>query len=379
MGWAYQIAMKILVKLGEIFGATHLIPISSAHISGVSYKTVGEPLIKFLEDIVEKGGSVKVTSTLNPSSIDPKHLNSMGLPEDLKDKQIHIVKLYERIGIKPTLTCTPYYIQRPYVGSHLAWAESSAVVYANSILRAWTNREGGPSALASALIGKTPNYGMHIPENRRASISIDIDCEIKGEVEFGALGIYVGRILGDEIPYFKGLRTSEEVELKHLGAALASTGMTPIFHLGTEPEYKGSLEQISIDSSVISRTIEDLSTSSERPNMVFIGCPHCSSREIERVAEFLDGRKVSKDVRLWVCTSRHVKNKAKTYVERIEASGGTVLSGMCPVVTWLKEMGIETVMTNSAKAAYYIPALNKVGVKLASTRECIEAACNPKG
>ncbi|KYH41917.1 MAG: hypothetical protein AYL31_003380 [Candidatus Bathyarchaeota archaeon B26-1] len=374
-GWAYQTAMKVLVKLGDLFGATRLIPVKSAHISGVSYKTIGDAATEFLEEIVKAGGVVQVKSTINPAGFDPEHLKEMPIPEEYRAKQTRILNLYKRMKIEPALTCTPYYIQRPEAGSHLAWAESSAVVYANSVLKAWTNREGGPSALASALIGKTPNYGMHRAENRQAEVLVRVEPELKGETEYGALGIYVGKILGGKVPNFIGLRGPTESELKHLGAALASTGMTPIFHHGAGHEE--GLEEVTVEEADLKGVVEELSTASGEPDMVFIGCPHCSLGEIERIARLMRGRKLKDDIKLWVCTSRYVRDKARVHVKVIEAAGGHVICDTCAVVTWLREIGVERLMTNSAKTAYYAPVLNKVGVALAPTSKCIDAACKP--
>lgn len=198
LGWANQVSMKILVRLGELFKASRLIPIDSAHVSGVSYKTLGDAPIDFLRSLAASGGKARVRATLNPQSYSPEYLGEK-LPENIRKKQLSILEQFEKMGFEQSLTCTPYYLRRPESGSHLAWAESSAVVYANSVLKAWTNREGGPSALAAAIIGKTPDYGMHGSENRGPSIVIDVEEQPKSEIEFGALGIHLGKILGDRI------------------------------------------------------------------------------------------------------------------------------------------------------------------------------------
>ncbi|MEM2110854.1 MAG: aconitase X catalytic domain-containing protein [Candidatus Bathyarchaeia archaeon] len=376
LGWAYEISMRILVKLGDIFGATRLIPIESAHISGVSYKTMGDAPIDFLEALVEGGGKAKATSTVNPSSFDYKYLNYMPVSHVIQEKQIKIIDLYKKMGVNPVLTCTPYYIEKPKPGSHLAWAESSAVVYANSVLGSWTNREGSPSALASALIGKTPNYGIHQPMNRRANFLVKVQTPLENETDFGALGIHLGKVLKDKVPVFEGLLKPEEVDLKQMGAAMATTGMVSIFHLCYScRKREENLETLTVESKELKETFESLSTTSENPDMVFIGCPHCSFDEIRRVAEMIRGKRVKEDVKLWVCTSCYVREKAKEYVDIIENAGGKVISDTCAVVTWIKELGVETLMTNSAKTAYYAPALNNVKVTFAPLSLCINTAC----
>ncbi len=371
-GWACQICMQILVKLGELYGATRLIPVSSAHISGVSYKTVGDAAIDFLKEIAEKGAKTKTFSTLNPSSID-KHLINR-LPKSLVEKQVEILELYKRIGTVSSLSCTPYYEYVPARNSNLAWAESSAVVYANSVLEAWTNREGAPSALASAIIGKTPNYGVHQPENRKPNIMIDVLFQPRNEVEYGALGYYVGGIVKDKIPVVKGLRKATLDELKQFGAALASSGMASMFHYKREPENIKELEVVAVERKEVEATIERLSSSKFKPDMIFIGCPHCSLQEIEKLASLIQGKKLKNKIEFWICASKYIKNKAKEYIKIIESSGAKVLTDTCAVVTWTDKLGIKKIATNSVKAAHYLPTMNNAEVLLASMEECVKIA-----
>jgi len=368
-GWAYQISMRILVRLGELFGATRLIPIRSAHISGISYKTLGDAPIDFFEALVEAGGKARVPSTVNPSSFDSEYLATR-IPAQYRERQSRIIDLYGEMGMSPTLTCTPYYIRKPQPDWHLAWAESSAAIYANSVLGAWTNREGAPSALAAALIGKTPNYGVHQAENRQASVLVKVESSPRNEAEFGALGIHVGKLLKDEVPLFEGLRGSKD-DLKQLGAGLASSGMTSLFHCQGRGGKSG-FETISVERKDIENTMENLSTASDPPDLIFIGCPHCSLAEIKAVAQVLEGRRVKEETELWVCTSLYMKKMAREYVDVIEGAGGHVLCDTCAVVTWVKKLGFNTMMTNSAKTAYYAPTLNRVDVTLAPLRRMLQ-------
>jgi len=373
-GWAYEISMKILVRLGDLFGATRLIPIKSAHVSGVSYKTMGDS-VDFLDALVRAGGKAQAPATLNPSSFDPEYLVRK-IPHECMEGQLRIIDLYKTMEFDPVLTCTPYYVNKPRRGWHLAWSESSAVMYANTVLNSWTNREGGPSALAAALIGKTPNHGMHQAENRQPNILIEVESNPINETEFGALGIHVGKFLKEKIPLFAGLSSYTKEDLKQLGAGMATTGMTSMFHYG-EMLQKIDFETISVEPKDLKNTIENLSTTSEAPDLIFIGCPHCSLKEIQNVSEYLKGKKVKTGTELWICTSRHVKGKAKKHVDIIEKAGGHVLCDTCPIVAWTKNLGIEIVMTNSAKATYYAPTYNEVGVTLASLKQCIDTACSP--
>jgi predicted aconitase len=373
-GWALQVCMKILVKLGDLFGASRLIPIDSAHASGVSYKTLGDAPKNFLKVLAESGVKASVEATLNPKGVDTVHLVKR-LPEKLVSKQLELVKIFEDMGFKKSYTCTPYYIRKPKRGSHIAWAESSAVVYANSVLGAWTNREGGPSALAAAIIGKTPECGVHMEINRQPNILVNVEAPLKSEVEYGALGIYLGKILGDKTPLIKGLRNPNEERLKHLAAAVASTGMVSMFHYKGDMPKTEDAEKLVVEPKNIKETIEELTTTSKRmPDLVFIGCPHCSLKEIRRIAELIGSKEVRQDLEFWICTSQHVKEKAAKHVGRIERSGAKILTDTCAVVTWTEKLGIKTIMTNSAKTAHYAPTLNKANAILAPLKECLKTA-----
>ena len=371
-GWANQISMKILARLGDLFGATRLIPVRSAHLSGVSYKHLGDAAIEFLNELATQGGKAETLATLNPSSFDQEIL-AKRYSRERSAKQKEIIELYGKMRIQPTLTCTPYYLQTPKAGQHLAWAESSAVIYANSVLKAWTNREGAPSALAAALVGKTPNYGVHQPENRQPNALVKLETKLQTETDYGALGIHLGKLLKEKIPSIEGLRGSGD-ELKQLGAAMASSGMNSLFHIGT-PRKQQKLETISVETKEIGETVSSLCTTDQAPDLVFIGCPHCSVNEVRSVADAIKGKKVRKGTELWVCTSRHMKEQAKNYVDIIERAGGHMLCDTCVLVTWIRDLGFDTIMTNSAKTAFYAPTLNEVDVALKPLRQCIDAAC----
>lgn len=373
-GWANQICMKILVRLGELFKAQKLIPIDSAHISGVSYKTLGDAPIEFLQALANANAKTRVKATLNPQSLDPEYLPQK-LPKAITNKQLTILKQFDKMGVTQSLTCTPYYLAEPERSSHLAWAESSAVIYANSVLGARTNREGGPSALAAAIMGKTPDYGMHMSENRRPNISVNVETKLQDETEFGALGILLGRILADKIPVIQGLENASESDLKQLSAALGSTGMTNMFHLkqNSRRMKKEKLQKINVEAKDIKRTVESLTTAStQKPDLVFVGCPHCSLNELAQIACLAHGKKLKPQVELWICTSRHVKQQASADVKKIEGSGGHVLTDVCTIVSWTEMLGIKTIMTNSAKTAHYAPTLSKAETILAPLTECLK-------
>ncbi|MFP3985162.1 MAG: aconitase X [Candidatus Bathyarchaeia archaeon] len=370
-GWAYQVSMRMLTRLGDLFGATRLIPIKTAHLSGVSYKTIGDPAIEFLEELARTEGKVQVEATLNPSSVDS---SLMKFSKVQNTKQRKIIDLYKKMGATSTLTCTPYYLKHFRPGTHLAWAESSAVIYANSVLGAHTNREGSPSALAAALIGKTPNYGMHLPENRTPTVLVNIEAKLENEVEFGALGIHLGKMLHDKTPFLNSLPAHNNDDLKQLGAAIATAGMTDMFQT-TNPSQNIWQEKITVERKEIESTMESLNTTAKRPDLVFLGCPHCSAEELRKAAKLLDGKKVRNDLQLWICTSKWLKKKAKNHVAIIEKAGGRVVCDTCAIVTWLRDLGINSLITNSAKTAYYAPTMNKVDTVFAPLGRCLKTAC----
>ena len=379
-GYARQLAMKIVVKLGEIFSADKLIPITAAHISGASYKTIGDAPIAFLEDLVKNGARASVKATLNPVGFDLQDYKNWSLSKIIIEKQKLIIHLYESLNIQPILSCTPYYFENLSLGDHIAFSESSACVYANSVIGARTNREGGPSALASAIIGKTANYGLHVTEMRKPKLLVEAENPPKEYAEFGMLGTYVGRLAQDNIPIFQGIRTATNNQLKYLGAGLASTGMVAMFHmLGITPEakeidVKEYSEKITVSQDELNNELNKLSTTDNIPDLIFIGCPHCSLQEIKEIAAYLRNKKVRTDLKLWICTSQTIKDSAQQEVEAIENSGAKVICDTCIVVAYLEQLGIKTMMTSSAKAANYTPHFCDIDSVMNTVQGCLDTA-----
>ena len=381
-GYARQLAMKIIVKLGEIFSADKLIPITAAHISGASYKTIGDAPIEFLEDLVKNGARARVKATLNPVGFDLHDYNNWSLSQTIIEKQKLIIRLYEDLNVQPILSCTPYYFEDLSLGDHVAFSESSACVYANSVIGARTNREGGPSALASAIIGKTANYGLHVTELRQPKLLVEVETTPKDYAEFGMLGTYVGRLARDHIPVFQGIRTASNIQLKYLGAGLASTGMVAMFHMqGITPEaqkvdIKEYREKITVSQEELNNELHKLSTTDSIPDFIFIGCPHCSLQEIQEIADYLRNKKVRADLKLWICTSQATKEIAQEDVKIIENAGAKVICDTCIVVAYLEQLGIKTMMTSSAKAANYAPHFCNIDSVMNTLQGCLQTATN---
>ncbi len=357
-GESAQKAMELVTALGKIYGAENLVNISSAHLSGASYKTIGEGGLLYLEDMVKGNIKVSVPSTLNPVGMDRKRWKDMHISEDFAKKQIHIIELYEKMGVKSTCSCTPYLgANVPKKDDHVAWAESSALSFVNSYIGARTNREGGPSALAAAIIGKTANYGLHIKKNRAPTVVIDaqIDDSI---FNYSLLGEAVGSIIGNGIPFFKGIKPGIE-ETKTIAAAMAASGSIAMFHIdNVTPECKdfdtSELETIIIDKKELKNAEDKLNTTDD-VQLIALGCPHLTVKEIHEIASMLKGKKKKADVEIWFCTSEEVRNKCHEDVKILEEFGH-VLADTCMVVSPIEKSFSKT-GTNSCKAGNYLPSL----------------------
>jgi predicted aconitase len=236
-GETRQRMMELLVALGKVFGAEYLVRIKSAQVSGASYKTIGEHGLAWLSSLDARA---VVPSVLNPIGMPRGRWEEMGIDPDFAAKQQKVIAAYERLGVRLECTCTPYYLHETSFGDHLAWSESSAVSYANSVLGARTNREGGPGALAAALVGKTPCYGLHLEKNRRPDVIVEIKYGDKNWsiAHYGALGYHAGKLVGNKIPYFRGIKPDPD-QMKALGAAMAATGAVALYHIDNiTPEAK---------------------------------------------------------------------------------------------------------------------------------------------
>ncbi|MFQ5800565.1 MAG: aconitase X catalytic domain-containing protein [Candidatus Hydrothermarchaeales archaeon] len=353
-GEGLQKAMEILASIGDIFDAERLIDVKSVQISGVSYKTIGDAGLEFLKDFASHNAKARVFATLNPAGIDLDDEN-IGVPTGFVEKQREIIQTYKKLGATPSCTCTPYLAgNKPAFGEHIAWAESSAVAYANSVIGAKTNRESSITALASAITGKTPLYGLHLEENRLPTFIVDVLFDIQTTHDFSTLGYYVGKHF-DGIPLFNGIRPDTE-GFKALSAGLA-TGKISMFHVkGITPNETGEtrdLERIEFAKSELKEVEEELNTC-EEPDIVCIGCPHCTIKEIKQVI------KANPKKEVWVYTARQNKNLIN---DKIKNENIKIISDTCMVVQPLEEMGIASLGTNSTKCAFYSRNLSGLDVK----------------
>jgi predicted aconitase len=371
LGETRQKMMEILVALGKVFGAERLVPIRSAQVSGASYKTIGEAGLAWLSALDAR---VVVPSVLNPVGMDRAHWLDMGISADFARKQEEVIAAYARLGIRLECTCTPYYLYQTRYGEHLAWSESSAVSYANSVIGARTNREGGPGALAAAIIGKTPAYGLHLIGERRPQLAIAIEDSPawKDTALYGALGYCAGKLAGNRVPLLTGIRPRRD-QLKALGAAMAASGAVALYHVaGITPEARifsystNGLEVIPLSVG------EVMDLFREQPvEAVALGCPHCSPEELSEIADLLSGKKVK--IPVFIFASRKVIESESDTVAVIERSGARVYADTCMVVSPAMER-YRAVMVNSGKAFAYVPDMCGAAVRLGTTDECIRTA-----
>jgi len=367
-GRATQKAMEILAALGTIYEAERMVPVTSVQIAGVSFDNLGEAGLEFLSEMAVGGGKVRVLTTLNPAGMDNENWQALGIDPEFARNQERVIEAYAKMGVVTTCSCTPYLFGNlPHFGEHIAWAESSAVCYANSVLGARTNREGGPSALAAALTGRTPAYGLHLDENRRPGLTVRVEAKLTDTRDFGALGVAVGRMIEARqvkaIPYLCGIPSATVDQLKSLCASLATYGGLAMFHMeGITPEsaqFTPPDETLVIKQADLGEAIHSLDAfpSDEEVDFVSLGCPHLSIHEIQRIAELLQGKRVRKT--FWITTSRPVKRIADQmgYTATIEEAGAIFAVDTCCVVAPIKGR-FKAIATDSAKACYYAGAKN---------------------
>lgn len=373
-GPAVQNAMEILVALGESFGAKRLLQVSNVHMAGSSVLVAEEAGTRFVEDIKRQGGTFVTRVTTNPTAVDPVQWREIGIPESDSALQTRLTDAYAGMGANTCNTCIPYLVgNSPRFGEHMAWGESSAVVYANSVCGARTNREGGPSGLATALTGRTPEYGFHLTENRHGKLLVKVETTLDDMTDYGTLGYFAGRIAGQDTPVFTGIPSDPTLEqLKALSAALAASGAVSMFHaVGVTPEaptleaaFGGhEPEKVLIFDDAEKKKAEAALNKepSDHVDWILVGCPNASVQEIREVAEALEGKKVHADVALWVTTAGAMYAMAERmgYIQTIKDAGGTVVRETCPFLARSRVIaptkGYRTLTTNSAKMAFYAP------------------------
>jgi len=386
LGEGKRIAMEILTRTGRIFGADRMIPVRSAHVlsSLLNFHNAG---IEVIEKLASYGDRYAIPTTVDPMSTSVEG-HEMTVPQELRDRQARICRAHEALGVIPSWTCTPYWGENvPAYGEHVAWSESSAVAFVNSVLGARTNRLSTGLEMAAAIMGRIPEYGLHLTENRRPGVRFVVTGDHRGEIGFGGVGYLVGKLSRGKVPYIDGLRPDATPEdLTCLGASAASVGGVALFHAaGVTAEAKrgqvdtsalGGCDEHVVDDAALRDVVEHLCTTTRDPDLVVLGCPHYSLNRLKAVASLLRGKRIRESVRLWVYTSPHVKRLASEQgvVEVIEGSGARIVTGTCMVISFLEYAGVNVMMTNSVRAARLVPSEHGCDAILAPLEECIACA-----
>jgi hypothetical protein len=271
------------------------------------------------------------------------------------------------MGVKKSCTCAPYEAGLvPKRGTHIAWSESSAVSFANSVLGAMTNREGGPSALSASLIGKTPNYGYHLVENRLGEIKFKVNFDLN-DLDFSLLGYHIGKIAQNRIPVIEGIKKANREQLKSLGAGAAASGGVGMFmvkHITSEYRERDNIEVLNVHQSDLENIVNQFANCSSYDVIAF-GCPHSSFKEIKQI---IDNVKTTKEI--WICTAREIKERALKELKLIPKNI-KILADTCMVVAPVKEIGIECIATNSTKCAHYSQNLSRIKTLLKSKEDLL--------
>lgn len=392
-GKAAQVAMQIVLRMARLQGAEQLLDITQAHIDGCIY--TGPASLRFAQQLVTWGAKVRVPTTLNSISVDQRRWRELGIDPALGVPASALGDAYMAMGAQLSFTCAPYLLDSaPTAGEHIVWAESNAVVYANSVLGARTLKYPDYLDICIALTGRAPLIGCHLEARRKATLHIVVTPESElDDAFYPLLGYHVGALAGSHIPLVSGLEhlAPDTDDLKAFGAAFATTSAAPLFHIaGVTPEaldpaqvLEGTVPVITISQADLQRSWHELNSATEpEVTLVSLGNPHFSLTEFARLARLCQGRHKHPDVVIAITCGRAVLEQARKagYLEPIEAFGATLVTDTCwcmlgePVIP----PEAKTLMTNSGKYAHYAPGLVGRKVHFASLAECVDAACNAR-
>lgn len=390
-GPAVRTAMRIVVAMAEVGQARELVDITSAHIDSCLYH--GLAGLDFAERLVEGGAQVRVPTTLNVSSLDLLHPGLVRGDAETMTNARRLMEAYRAMGGRPTWTCAPYQADsRPAFGEHIAWAESNAIVFANSVLGARTDRYGDFLDICAAITGVAPLSGLHLDAQRLATMVFDVTGLPPGmlhaEILPAVLGYLIGARCGTGVPVIVGLPRQGEDALKALGAAAASSGGIGLFHVvGSTPEAPtlaavrpgpDGVPRIRLERADLARARAELVTAGGGSvDAISIGTPHCSLTELVRLAELLDGRRIHPEMAFYACTGRTVLGQAseRGVTAVCEAAGVQFVTDTCTYITPILRDRHRVIMTNSAKWAHYAPGNLDVEVLLGDLADCVDTAC----
>ena len=390
-GPATQLAMSILVRMAEVWGAAELMSISAAHIDSTVY--IGEAGLEYAERLARLGARVAVPTTLNVSGLDEAHWREWPVPANWAENSYRQMVAYQSMGAVPTWTCAPYQTEwKPRFGQQVAWGESNAIVFANSVLGARTERYPDLLDICCAITGRVPAVGLHLTENRAGQLLfrlVDVPLAVQTDDTFyPVLGHLLGKIAGDRIPVVDGLVAQPtEDQLKALGAGAASSGAVALFHIaGVTPEaatleaaFQGRtpLQTVDVTMDSLRQARSELTTAEDdRLDMVVLGSPHFSLAEFRQLAPLLEGQQVHPNVRFLVTSSRGMVLLARQagVVDALEHFGGRLTVDTCILTSPMLPTEVKLLMTNSAKYAYYAPGLLGTHITFGSLEDCVRSA-----
>jgi cis-L-3-hydroxyproline dehydratase len=383
-GKAAQASMRIILRMAELQGATELLSVTRAHIDGCLY--IGPSSILFAEKLRDLGGRVVIPTTLNAISVDEMRWPAQGIAPELGAASMRLAEAYVAMGCEATYTCAPYLLDHPpQQGEQIVWAESNAVVFANSVLGAHTVKYPDYLDICIALTGRAPLSGVHIEANRKATLIVRLpQLQNVDDGLFALLGYHVGLLSPNQIPLVVGLQNFavNHDDLKAFGAAFATTSAAAMFHiLGVTPEAAY------IDAPAIDVTLQDLQRSWKELNsatelkvdVICLGSPHLSFDEFVRLAALCEGRVKNAEVAFIITSGRAIYQRAKAsgYVAQLEKFGVQTVSDTCwcQIGEPLFPPHAKTLMTNSGKYAHYGPGLIGRPVYLGSMKDCVDVAC----
>jgi predicted aconitase len=390
-GPALQLAMRILTRMAPFYGASSLLPVTRAHIDGVILS--GSAGLEFAERLADLGGRVAVPTSLNVMSMDRERWREWGQEADFAGRARRLGEAYLRMGARPTFTCAPYQTaEAPRFGEQIAWSESNAVAFANSVIGARTNRYGDYLDICCALTGRVPAAGLHLDDPRLATVQVDLEPLPSGLVArddfYPVLGYLLGSLVENEVAVLAGLEAAPtDDQLKALAAAAASSGAVAMFHLaGITPEAptlddalggRRPQRRIRVSLDDLRRARAELTTTSESDvDVVAFGSPHCSLAEGRELASLMAGQQAASGVDVFITTSRAVRELLQRGGELavLEQFGARVTADTCIVVAPLIRPDARVLMTNSAKYAHYGPGLLGVESVFATTSDCVASA-----
>jgi len=384
-GEGTQRAIELLIAIGDAYDAEKMIPISRVHAASSGQ----EGDLYFVELLANGGAHCKVPTSTNPV-YDIEYFDKLfEIPKDEGETARRVMEAYKRVGAILSWSCIPYMAENiPLYGETVAFSESSATPYVNSVIGARTNREAAQSALAAGVIGKTPKYGLHLKENRKGTHLVKVEATLKDEFDYTLLGYYVGKQIGYGIPVLTGISKQPNTEeLINFCAMSNVSGAISMFYIpgftveaSTVTEaFQGDIpeDKITVTEHELKQVYEELQTTSGKIDFVMLGCPHYTLKQVEEVARLLNGKKIHDDVSFWVCTSATTKMLAERigYVDIIERAGGHVVVDTCidePCwIVYKNEVG----MTDSPKCAYYRRFKE---ARVGRLQDCVEAAIKGK-